>query len=140
MGALLGNPTNKVKGVVLGYPAPPLLQRRIFGGMSDIGRILKERREALNIKQVDAAVYAGISRSHLSKIEAGDDPASFAVIFMLSVLYNIELATLLPEDHPLHNAALVNSPDEKEVLHRYRDLPEDERRLFTKLLVRGDAA
>lgn len=137
---MLGNPTQQVKRRVLGYPAPGLLHRRILNGMTDIGSILKERREALKIKQVDAATYAGISRSHLSKIESGEDPASFAVIFMLSVYYNMELATLLPEEHPLHNVALVNSAEEKEVLHRYRDLPEDERRLFTKLLVRGDAA
>lgn len=123
-----------------GKTRPRVFQVGIVAAMEKTPSSLRDMREKLGIKQADAAAYAGISRSHLSKIEHGQDPMSFEVAFKLSVLYKVGLDEILPPEHDLAGVELVKDPAEKGVLSALRRLPDDEKHALVKLLTGRTAA
>lgn len=101
---------------------------------------LRDLRDGRKISQADAAAHAGISRSHLSKIEHGADPMSFEVALRLSLLYRLLIAELLPADHDMRGVEVVTDRAEKGILDALRRMPEDEKRTILKLLTGREAA
>lgn len=104
------------------------------------GPHLKALRTARNINQADAAASAGISRSHLSKIEGNQDPASLEVYALLAVAYRLPLGELLPAGHPLKRVELVVNADELALLHYFRSLPVEEAHALARAFMRRNAA
>lgn len=93
-----------------------------------LGSRLKQLRTDRKIRQVDAAVAAGIGRSHLSKVENDEDAPSLEMLVGLAVAYRVPLREVLPPGHPLSRAELVLDEAEIEWLSIYRTLPIDEAR------------
>jgi transcriptional regulator with XRE-family HTH domain len=101
---------------------------------------LRALRKASGLNQTEAAAAADISRSHLAKVEAGDDPLSFEAAFKLAVAYKVDVAEVLPEGHPMRDVELVQDETERQVLGALRRLPEDERRTVLKMISRLEEA
>lgn len=100
------------------------------------GPKLRALRERLNIKQVEAAEYAGITGSHLSKVESGGDNISLEAALKLALLYRVGLDEIAPADEALSRIEVATEPDEVEWLRTYRHLAPEERaglRALTRL-------
>lgn len=118
--------------------APKRDSRRLWqsGGMQIDGPKLRALRERLNIKQVEAAEYAGITGSHLSKVESGGDNISLEAALKLALLYRVGLDEIAPADEALSRIEVATEPDEVEWLRTYRHLAPEERaglRALTRL-------
>lgn len=64
-------------------------------GDPEFGRRLKGAREALGLKQMEAAVGIGISRSHLANIERGNKGAGRQNMLKIKDFYKISLDDFL---------------------------------------------
>jgi transcriptional regulator with XRE-family HTH domain len=63
---------------------------------SELGRRIRQRREANGLKQDELAVKAAISRSSIANIERGQQQAPAHVLFAIAHVLDVELADLLP--------------------------------------------
>lgn len=124
----------QVKRCFVGKPAPVIFRPVNLGSMDKPPSRLRDLRDSLKISQADAAAHAGISRSHLSKIEHGADPMSFEVALRLSLLYRVSIAELLPPEHDMRGVEVVMDREEKGILAAIRKMPDDEKRTILKLL------
>ena len=96
-------------------------------GMKVHGQKLRGLRNGLRIKQVEAAEFAGISGSHLSKVEAGEDNLSLEAALKLAILYRVGLDEIAPNDEALSRVEVAIDPDEVDWLRTYRHLSPEER-------------
>lgn len=62
---------------------------------SGIGQRMKELRQRLDMNQDDFVSSIGISRSHLSNIENGNDNPSKTLLILISLLYGVSFEWLL---------------------------------------------
>jgi len=59
---------------------------------------LRWRRVARGLSLARAAEAAGCSKSHLSKLEHGQDPASVDLLVRLAGVYGCEITDLMPRE------------------------------------------
>lgn len=62
----------------------------------ELGRRIRQRREAKGLKQEELATHASISRSSIANIERGQQQAPVHVLFAIAGVLDVELAELLP--------------------------------------------
>lgn len=69
-----------------------LCNHNILGFMEEIGKIIKERRKLLKIKQQELADLAGISINTLTKIERGESNPSINKLIAILDTLGLELS------------------------------------------------
>lgn len=102
--------------------------------MDTLGRRLKAARKKAGLKQNVAAAEAGISGSHLSKIESDEDRPSLEVLLRLAVLYGCDVRDLAQDDDELGQAEVTTDPDEINLVRAYRRMTPEQRAGVTALL------
>ncbi len=78
----------------------PPSQKRIDRAIRAYGENVRKRREELDLTQDAAALRAGISQSHWSKIERGDVEPSIAQMLRIHVALQTESLETLFGQHP----------------------------------------
>ena len=76
--------------------APFELELRTRALYLELGRRIRQRREAKGLKQEELAARAVISRSSIANIERGQQQAPVHVLFAIAGVLDLELADLLP--------------------------------------------
>jgi transcriptional regulator with XRE-family HTH domain len=76
--------------------APYELELRTRALYLELGRRIRQRREAKELKQEELATRAAISRSSIANIERGQQQAPVHVLFAIAGVLDVELADLLP--------------------------------------------
>lgn len=76
--------------------APYELEARTRALYLELGRRIRQRREARELKQEDLAARAAISRSSIANIERGQQQAPVHVLFAIAGVLDLELVDLLP--------------------------------------------
>jgi transcriptional regulator with XRE-family HTH domain len=71
---------------------------------SDIGRVIKDRREALDRKPGDVARAAGIPRSTLARIENGQTSPTWGMVLALSQILDLQPVLVPREKMPAVDA------------------------------------
>lgn len=99
--------------------------------MSDtIGDKIKKRRLALGLSQAELARRAGYAdKSGISKIESGERSLTPEKIELFARALNMSPTDLLPSvwDVPLHDAPLILTAEEEDIIRKLRALPDAER-------------
>lgn len=102
-----------------------------------IGMRLRELRNERSMTQVDVATLLGVSRSHISKLENGEDTPGRDLLMSYAVNFDSSLdwiASGLGEMHP--GASQAKTADEALWLSAYRAMPEEEAKTLLEYLVR----
>ena len=95
--------------------------------MDTIGKRLRAAREAAGVNQVTAAHYAGISASHLSKVEKNHDRPSLEVVLKLCILFRRDLSDIVRDDEELAGREVADGPDETAWLQAFRRMTPEQR-------------
>ena len=98
----------------------------------DLGRILKNTREDLDLTQVKVMELTGIHHKSLSGYENGVAEPDLQALATLCRLYRLSMDTVLGL-RPAPDA-LVLTRSEKELVALYRNLPAEGRKGLTALL------
>ena len=98
----------------------------------DLGRILKNTREDLDLTQVKVMELTGIHHKSLSGYENGVAEPDLQALATLCCLYRLSMDTVLGL-RPAPDA-LVLTRSEKELVALYRKLPAEGRKGLTALL------
>lgn len=86
---------------------------KLISNASDIGAVIKERRELLGKKPGDVARTAGIPRSTLSRIESGQTSPTWGIVLALSQVLDLQ-PVLVPREKMSAVDAVVKMSDAPE--------------------------
>lgn len=82
------------------------------------------------LTQVELAVESGVSRSHIAKIETGDDSAGLATLQSLASFFGVSMDYLQTGEHaapPPTQGRLVQDPEQMAWLQLWEAIPADQR-------------
>jgi transcriptional regulator with XRE-family HTH domain len=104
----------------------------------DIGKRLRELREAKGLSQTDVEDRSGMPRSHLSKIENGHSTPSFQVLERWANALDVELHQLFAVGQGQPEAAesperIPDGSQERTLLGLFGQMPGEDRALLISL-------
>ena len=104
----------------------------------DIGKRLREVREAKGLSQSDLEDLSGLPRTHVSLIENGRSTPSFRVLERWAKALDIELHELFNVEHgqpeaPVHPERTVVGAQERTLLGLFSQMPVEDRALVISL-------
>ncbi|HTI02067.1 MAG TPA: helix-turn-helix transcriptional regulator [Acidisoma sp.] len=109
--------------------------------MNTLAQRLRELRRARNLNQIDVARAVGVDRSHLSKIETGDDTPGRGALTALSTFFGVSLDWLVTgQELPATAGGIARTEDEVLLLDCWRALPPAEARPLLEMLRQRVAA
>lgn len=99
--------------------------------------IVRTLRRARGLTQVQLATELGISRSHLSKVESGDDAPGRQLLEALAVFFQIPIDTFFHAASSGDGGGgfeTVSREEERELLQRWRALSPKQQEAYMTLL------
>lgn len=124
-----------------GEPAPPKWGSPTLQTMQ-IKNIMRTLRQGRGLTQVQLAAELGVSRSHISKVESGDDAPGRQLLEAMAVYFRVPIDTFYPIANSGGEAGDPQSEGrfaEGEVLDLWRGLDPDQKQAFL-ILLRGQKA
>lgn len=89
--------------------------------MNNVGKIVKEKREAAGLSQNMLAKKAGISQASLNALESKTNNPSVETVFLLAAALDCPVIELLGQSAPQNNERPLN-PKEVHLLSLFRQL------------------
>jgi transcriptional regulator with XRE-family HTH domain len=109
--------------------------------LNTLAQRLRELRRARNLNQIDVARAVGVDRSHLSKIETGDDTPGRGALTALATFFGVSLDWLVTgQESPATAGGIARTEDEVLLLDCWRALPPAEARPLLEMLRQRVAA
>lgn len=105
--------------------------------MKGIGERIRERREELGISQTELARRTGYAdKTAISKIESGRNELVPSKVARFAEALGCDPADLLPDvwSRPMTDAPLVLTEEEKDIIHKLRMIPDEDRTAVLKVL------
>lgn len=132
-----GSPTSGVK-IKVGSSRPDHLTAVENDGMSESSSLadrVRTLREQRQMTQAALGAEIGISRSHLTKIERGDDAPGRVTLMAMATYFDVSL-DWLAEGRGDKRPAKATSDQEAILLYAFRQLPPDEAEAHLNLILK----